>query len=212
MKYDLVVIGAGPAGMSAAIKAASHGATVAIVDENPAAGGKLLGQLYKEPKTGWWIGREVAKSLEEKVKRLGIDYFPENEVWAIFPQWKVLLNHGEELHTDYILLATGAAEKAIPVPGWTIPGVMSIGAAQVLNNFHRVNPGKRIAIIGIDALSLTVANELKLSGAQVIGIYLPPPDDFLDRISNPQQMIAYLSSLADAAPNHFLKLDRKSVV
>ena len=209
MKYDLVVIGAGPAGMSAAIKAASHGAAVAVVDENSAAGGKLLGQLYKEPKSGWWIGKEVAKNLEDKVRKLGIDYFPEREVWGIFPKWNVMLNRGEVLQSDFVLLATGAAEKAIPVPGWTIPGVMSIGAAQVLNNYHRVKPGNRIAIIGVDALSLTVAHELKLAGAQVTGIYLPPPDNFSNGMASPKQIIAYLSSLADAAPNYFLKIAGK---
>ena len=61
MKYDVVVIGAGPAGMSAAIKAAENGASVAIIDENPVAGGKLLGQLHEEPRAVGGLGEKLRK-------------------------------------------------------------------------------------------------------------------------------------------------------
>ncbi|WP_196493724.1 NAD(P)/FAD-dependent oxidoreductase [Ornithinibacillus caprae] len=204
--YDLVVIGAGPAGMSAAIQAAMNGAKVAIIDENPIPGGKLLGQLYKDPKSNeWWIGKDIAKMMDEKIKQLPITCFQESEVWGIFPHWKVNLNTGEELSTKNILLATGAAEKAIPIPGWTKPGAMAIGAAQTLANYHRVKPGNKVAIIGIDPLSLTVAHELKLAGIHVIGIFQPPASKFSHEKSNPKQTISYLSTLAHLAPNPWLK-------
>lgn len=206
MKYDLVVIGSGPAGMSAAIKAAENGATVVIVDENPVAGGKLLGQLHEEPKTGWWIGKEIARDLKSKVDALGITCLQETEVWGIYPNWKIQLNSGESLQTDHLLIATGAAEKAVPIPGWTTPGVMAIGAAQVLNNYHRVKPGKKVAIIGVDPLSLTVAHELKIAGVDVVGIYLPPLNEFTQNQSIPKQMIANLSHMSHLAPNIFLRV------
>ncbi|WP_339228521.1 NAD(P)/FAD-dependent oxidoreductase [Oceanobacillus sp. FSL K6-2867] len=206
MKYDLIIIGAGPAGMSAAIIAASHGARVALVDENPVPGGKLRGQVYKETKAGWWIGEKVARNMENKLKQLDVPCFLECEVWGIYPKWKVLLNNGEQLESDFVLIATGAAEKAIPIPGWTKPGVMAIGAAQVLTNIQRVKPGNRVAIIGIDVLSLTIAYDLKMAGVDVVGIYLPPLNSFSLDKSNPLKMIAYLSSLSHLAPNPILKL------
>jgi len=209
MKYDVVVIGSGPAGMSAAIKAAENGASVAIIDENPIAGGKLLGQLHEEPKIGWWIGKDVAQAMAQKVNNLGIALFQETEVWGIYPHWRVMLNNGEELPTDNVLIASGAAEKAIPISGWTTPGVMAIGAAQVLNNYHRVKPGKRVAIIGVDPLSLTVAHELKIAGVDVVGIFIAPPNEFTREQSNPKKMISYLSSMAHLAPNSVLRLTGK---
>ncbi|MBP1950956.1 NAD(P)/FAD-dependent oxidoreductase [Virgibacillus litoralis] len=205
MKYDLIVIGAGPAGMSAAIKAASYGAKVAVIDENPSAGGKLLGQLHKEPKSGWWHGRKIAREMETNLRQTGVTCFQGKEVWGIYPRWKVIMNNGEELQSENVLIASGATEKAIPVPGWTLPGAMAVGAAQTLTNYHRVKPGNKVAVIGVDPLSLSVAHQLKIAGVHVVGIFLPPNNEFSKDRSTPSQMISYLSSMAHAAPNIFLK-------
>ncbi|MET3698954.1 thioredoxin reductase [Bacillus oleivorans] len=206
MNYDLIIIGAGPAGISAGIKAAEYGAKVVIVDENPTAGGKLLGQLHEEPNQGWWIGRKVAESMVDHANRLGITFLLEREVWGLYPKWTVKLNKGEELTGPFVLIATGAAEKATPIPGWTLPGVMAIGAAQVINNYYRVRTGKKVAIIGINPLSFTVAHELQLAGTNVVGIFIPPINDFSDEASNPKQIIFRLSNLAHLAPNFMLKI------
>ena len=206
MTYDLIIIGAGPAGISAGIKAAENGAKVVIIDENPSAGGKLLGQLHEEPDQGWWIGRKVAESMADQAKTLGISFMLEREVWGMYPKWRVQLNKGEELTGRFVLIATGAAEKGIPIPGWTLPGVMAIGAAQVMNNYYRVRPGKKVAIIGINPLSLTVAHELQMAGADVVGIFIPPMTDFTDETSKPKQIISALSNLAHLAPNSLLKI------
>ncbi len=206
MKYDLIVIGAGPAGMSAAIKAASYGVKVAIIDENPSAGGKLLGQLHKEPKKGWWRGREIARELEANLLQAGVTLFQGKEVWGIYPGWKVLVNSGEKLQAEHVLIASGAAEQAIPISGWTLPGVMAVGAAQTLTNYHRVKPGRKVAIIGVDPLSLSVAHQLKVAGVHVVGIFLPPDSVFSKNKSSPSKTISYLSSMAHAAPNLFFKV------
>ncbi|GGJ42119.1 NAD(P)/FAD-dependent oxidoreductase [Virgibacillus salexigens] len=209
MSYDLVVIGAGPAGMSAAIKAASHGVNVALIDEQPIPGGKLNGQLHQDGKGDWWIGQEVAENLASTINKLSIPCFYEREVWGIDPNWKVMLDQGELLETKNIILATGAAEKSVPVPGWTKPGVMTIGAAQVLTNFHRIKPGEKAAIIGIDALSLTVAQAMKLGGIDVVGIFLFPPESGIDL--KPKQVMKELSNLSHLAPNVWLRTMGKLV-
>ncbi|QDI92896.1 FAD-dependent oxidoreductase [Salicibibacter halophilus] len=205
MKYDLIIVGSGPAGLSAGIEAAKNGLKVIILDENPFAGGKLIGQLHEEPKNGWWIGKQVAASLYNEAKALGVRFLYEREVWGIFPKWNVKLNKGKELHAPFILIATGAAEKAIPLPGWTLPGVMAIGAAQVMNNYHRVQPGKKVAVVGVDPLALTVAHEMKMGGVDVVGLFLPPSNDFSGTKSEPKEMISDLASMAHLAPNVMLK-------
>lgn len=209
MICDVAVIGAGPAGLSAAVAAAEAGASVVVVDENAKPGGKLLGQLHEEPGSGWWIGAEVSKKLAARAVKAGVQILMEREVWGLFPQWKVALNKGDSISAEYVVVATGAAERALPVPGWTLPGVMAIGAAQTLTNYYRVRPGDRIAVVGIDPLSLTVASELKMAGAEVVGIYLPPKDVFSGPRSDPDTILSYLAGMADLAPNPFLRFGGK---
>jgi sarcosine oxidase subunit alpha len=206
MNADLVVIGAGPAGLSAAIQAASYGARVVVVDENPCEGGKLLGQLHEEPGQGWWIGKEVARQLGERARSLGVTLLREREVWGVFPGWQVKMNRQEELEAPYLLIATGAVERAVPIPGWTLPGVMTVGAAQVLANVHWIRPGDRILIVGVDALSLTVARELAMAGADVVGIVLPPPSPFQQLSADPRFSLGYLSRMAHLAPTSLLRM------
>ncbi|WP_395405891.1 NAD(P)/FAD-dependent oxidoreductase (plasmid) [Arthrobacter sp. UC242_113] len=205
MISDVVVIGAGPAGLSAAVTAAEAGADVVVIDENPRAGGKLLGQLHEEPGTGWWIGAEISKKLAERAVNAGVRILTNRQVWNISQKWEVALDTGECVKADYAVVATGAAERPLPVPGWSLPGVMAIGAAQTLTNYYRVRPGDRIAIVGVDPLSLTVAHELSMAGADVVGIYLPGKSIFAGTQADPDTNLEYLAGMSDLAPNAFLR-------
>ena len=205
MISDVVVIGAGPAGLSAAVAAAEAGAIVVVIDENPRAGGKLLGQLHEEPGTGWWIGAEISEKLAERAVKAGVRILTNRQVWNLSPQWEVALDNGESVSAEYAVVATGAAERPLPVPGWSLPGVMAIGAAQTLTNYYRVRPGDRIAIVGIDPLSLTVAHELSMAGADVVGIYLPSKSVFAGSQADPDRNLEYLAGMSDLAPNAFLR-------
>lgn len=205
MVSDVVVIGAGPAGLSAAVAAAEAGASVVVVDENPRAGGKLLGQLHEEPGTGWWIGAEISKKLAGRAVDAGVRILTNRQVWNLSPQWEVALDSGESVTAEYAVVATGAAERPLPVPGWSLPGVMAIGAAQTLTNYYRVRPGDRIAVVGIDPLSLTVAHELSMAGADVVGIYLPGKSVFAGSQADPDRNLEYLARMSDLAPNAFLR-------
>jgi sarcosine oxidase subunit alpha len=211
MRTDLVVIGAGPAGLSAAITAASYGAKVVVVDENQQPGGKLLGQLHEEPGTGWWIGKNIAEELLKKALSYGVKVWQQNEVWGLYPGWRVKSNRHPDIEAACVLLATGAAERGLPIPGWTLPGVMAVGAAQVMANVHRVRPGNRILVVGVDALSMTIARELSLAGAEVVGIALPPPSVFIEHKAEPRFHMETLSRLADMAPSAFLRMAGKMV-
>jgi sarcosine oxidase subunit alpha len=208
---DVAVIGAGPAGLSAAIAAAEAGARVTVIDENPAPGGRLLGQLHQESDGNWWIGKEVAAELTDRAAVAGVQLMERREVWGMYPEWKLALDGGETLTASCVVLASGAAERALPIPGWTLPGAMTIGAAQTLTNYYRVLPGKRVAVVGVDPLSLTVAHELTMAGAEVVGIYLPPADLFSKEKGDPQYNLGYLAGMADLAPNAFLRAGAKLV-
>lgn len=172
---DVIVIGAGPAGLAGAIACAQHGLEVTVLDEFIKPGGRLLGQLHEERPGKWWNGIEESKRLHEKAKQLsvhihcGVSVFDLEKAQKL---WKIHTDAGT-FDAPFILLATGAAEFPIPIPGWTLPGVMSIGAAQVMTNVHRVRAGKKGIIIGANILSFAILNELQLAGIRVERIILP---------------------------------------
>src|SRR5699024_4230380 len=133
---DLAIIGAGPAGLSAAITCREHGLSVVVVDEFPKTGGRLLGQLHEEPNGEWWNGIKESDILTaqaeafETVIRLGESVHNFGKLEKHF----VVHTNSEHISAKDVLIATAAAESAATIPGWTLPGVMSIGAAQVMRN------------------------------------------------------------------------------
>ena len=83
---------------------------------------------------------------------------------------------------ENLLIATGAAETAAPIPGWTLPGVMSIGAAQVMTNVHRVRVGNKGIVVGVNVLSAAIARELQLAGIELHSMALPANSTRLRKI------------------------------
>ncbi|WP_183192431.1 NAD(P)/FAD-dependent oxidoreductase [Brevibacillus fluminis] len=213
MKVDVAVIGGGPAGLTAAKEIASHGGSVVVVDENSTFGGKLLGQLHEEPGgNNWWKGGEIAAKLVEETKAAGATLMPQTQVWGLETGWTVHIadTRNRELpfraiQAKAVLLATGAVEKPLAMPGWTLPGVMTVGAAQVLTNVNRVKPGKRVIIAGVDVLSLTIARAMKLAGVELVGIVLPGRSEFSQGRSNPLELLKQLQSMTHLAPNPLLR-------
>lgn len=208
MKVDLLVVGSGPAGLAAATAAAARGLQVLVADEHPRPGGRLPGQLHEVPGRGWHVGAQAAARLLEAARAAGVRLCPGTEIWSITPGWRVNLR-GPGLpgtvRADRLVLATGAAERPAVVPGWTLPGVMTVGAAQVLANVHRVRPGRRAVVVGVNALSLTIARELALAGVGVLGIALPPPGLLNGARAVPEQVVAELGRLAHLAPSPLLR-------
>jgi sarcosine oxidase subunit alpha len=206
---DLLIIGAGPAGLSAAIAGAecSSGFHIRIVDEFIKPGGRLLGQLHQEPGGNWWNGIEEAERLRTRALQLGVKIQVGVSVYdmqAADEGWNVYTNDGM-MSAKNVLLATGAAEKAIPIPGWTLPGVMSIGAAQVMTNVHRVKVGSRGIVIGINALSMAILHELILGGVSVSTVVLPPPHEMSGDAAKPEHVMQSLSRLTHLAPSPIIR-------
>jgi sarcosine oxidase, subunit alpha len=206
VKTDVVVVGGGPSGLSAAIELGSRGASVIVVDDHPTLGGKLQGQLHEEGKPRkWWKGIEHAENLIQKARNANVKLLTGKQVWGLEPGWNVHvsdLTKNEEalvIKARCVLLATGAVEKPVPIKGWTLPGVISIGAAQVMTNVYGVLPGVKVIVAGIDILSLTIARSMKLSGADVLGIYMLPKSPFSNNAS-PLSQLNELKELTEHAP------------
>lgn len=207
----VIVIGAGPAGLSAAITIAKNGYEVLILDEYMLAGGRLLGQLYEEEKGKWWNGMKESKRLHDKAVALGIEIrlgTPVSNIEKLDGSW-VIYTDEETYYTSHLLLATGAAEVPLPIPGWTLPGVMSVGAAQVMTNVHRVKPGNRGVIIGVNVLSSAIAMELKLADIDVAAITLPKMNQVTKESGNPMDVMNSLLHVSHMAPSAFVKLGGK---
>lgn len=211
---DVIIVGAGPAGLTAAITCAHKGLKVLVIDEYMIPGGRLLGQLYEQPDGTWWNGIKESEKLYQQVKDLGVcinlgtsvsNIVKEKEKWTVYTDRGVYV-------TKHLLLATGAAEAPAPVPGWTLPGVMSVGAAQVMTNVHRVKPGKRGVIIGVNVLSSAIAMELKLAGIDIACLALPHHNKITNGHGQPRKVFESLLHVAHMAPSPLVKFGSKLIV
>lgn len=184
---DVLIIGGGPAGLCAAIEAASYGASVILADENPRMGGQLYKQIHKffgsKAHFAGTRGFEIAKLLIKQAEELGVDIRPNTRALGLMDDGCVTLlditpgkKHSREtIQAKTVILATGAKENALPFPGWTIPGVMGAGAAQTFANVHGTLVGKDIVIIGSGNVGLIVGYQLTQAGANIKAIVEAAP-------------------------------------
>lgn len=164
-KFGVLVIGAGPAGIAAACAAAESDARVGIVDDNPAAGGQI-----------WRGGAEHSPSKEAsewhaRLARANVSFIYGAKVVAresaevlVAETWERTL----KLKFAKLVIATGARERFLPFPGWTLPGVMGAGGLQALVKSGLFVAGKRVVIAGSGPLLLAVAEYLRRAGAKII--------------------------------------------
>ena len=165
---DVLVVGGGAGGLAAAIAARRAGARVTVLDEMPAPGG----QYYKQAADGATLDRQQAEgaALVAGARSSGAEIVAGAEVWGAFEGLLFLAEiDGAPLiaRPRTAIIATGACERPSIVPGWTLPGVMTTGAAQSLWRRYRTLPGRRVAVCGSGPLNLQVALELAHGGAEV---------------------------------------------
>ena len=174
IQTQLAIIGAGPAGLCAAIEAAKAGVKVSVFDENRAPGGQLIKQIHKffgskEHKAGI-RGIDIGTKLLKEASELNVDIWLDTVVWGIFERNVLGIIRNEKTDKvvpERVILATGASENTIAFEGWTLPGVMGAGAAQTMMNLHRVLPGKRVLMVGSGNVGLIVAYQLLQAGATI---------------------------------------------
>lgn len=184
-EVEILVIGAGPAGLSAAIEAAKYGAEVLVVDENSKPGGQLFKQIHKffgsrRHKAGV-RGIDIGTELLAEVQKLGVEVMLNTTAYGIYPndEGVALAVNGEEgviVHPKKVVMATGASENPLAFPGWTLPGVVGAGAIQTMINVHRVPVGKKVLMIGSGNVGLIVSYQLLQSGTDVAGIVEAAPE------------------------------------
>ncbi len=162
--FDVLVIGGGPAGMAAAAVAAEHRARVGIVDDNPNFGGQIWrggphGQPNRDAST--WTQR-LQMSGATALCGLRVVHQPEEGVLLAEG-----LNGFCELRYENLMLATGARERFLPFPGWTLPNVMGAGGLQAMVKSGLPIRGKRVVVAGTGPLLLAVAAYLRKHGAEI---------------------------------------------
>ncbi len=176
-RVDLAIIGAGPAGLSAALMARAAGVPVTVIDENPLPGGQIFRQMprgFRALRPGA-LGHTYSKGqdLLEQVAGADVQVLSNTLVWGIFHPLTLALEREDEaeaLQCRALVLATGAHDRPIPFPGWTLPGVMTLGAAQTLVKSQRILPGRRMVLAGSGPFLLPVAAQLLRGGARVAAI------------------------------------------
>ena len=187
-RHDLAVIGAGPAGLAAALTAADDGVRVALIDGAPDAGGQFYRQTARQLRArrperlhhGWSTWESLRDRLAEHREAGRITFLAERHVWhveapgdgfavraLVGPEQKT----SEMVAADGLVLATGGYERVLPFPGWTLPGVLTSGGAQAMLKAGLVLPGRRVVVGGSGPLLLPVASGLAAAGANVVGLY-----------------------------------------
>lgn len=179
--YDVAIIGAGPAGLAAAVEAGKRGAKTVVIDENNRPGGQLFKQIHKffgsrEHRAGV-RGYRIGEQLLAEAKAFGIEVLLDSVVWGLFDRTAAVRRQGQPalVEAKTMILATGANENAIAFPGSTLPGVMGAGAVQTMINVHRVLPGNRVAVLGSGNVGLIVAYQLLQAGAEVAAVLEAAP-------------------------------------
>lgn len=183
MSGSVVVVGAGPAGLMAAREAVRRGAHTTLIDEAARPGG----QIYRQSASAQGaakVGLDTERARKDAV--LGAFAEVENQVeylrgataYSLFPGPELHVAHEgatREMRPDVVVLATGVCERAIPFPGWTLPGVVFAGGVQAMIKAHAVRAGDRIVVAGAGPLPVAVAAQLVEAGARVPCVALMNP-------------------------------------
>ncbi len=175
---DIAVVGAGPAGMSAALAAAEQGARVALIERDDHLGGQLIKQTHKffgsgrqdAGTRGFVIARKLAAAaaseplIEVRTNSTVIGYYSDKVLYLEEP------DRLAKLKADRTIFATGAAERMLPFIGNDRPGVYGAGAVQTLMNVHGVRPGRRVLMVGAGNIGLIVSYQLLQAGVEVAAL------------------------------------------
>jgi NADPH-dependent 2,4-dienoyl-CoA reductase/sulfur reductase-like enzyme len=198
----VVVIGAGPAGLRAAEMLARGGVRPVLIDEAERPGGQIDRQpppgAARSPSAlyGFEAGKAVA--VHAILARLGeiIDYRPRTLVWNVFQQGLDTLTAGRHGAFDFdrLVIASGAMDRVLPFRGWTLPGVFTLGGAQIALKAQGVSIGRRVAFVGAGPLLPLVAYQYAKAGAEIAAVLDVTP--FAAKLKNAPGLLAHPGTFA----------------
>ncbi|GAA0595247.1 NAD(P)/FAD-dependent oxidoreductase [Streptomyces crystallinus] len=227
------MIGAGCAGLSGAVTASELGLSVALLDASPQIGG----QFFRHPAPATGAARPEAlhhdwslfTGLRHRLEATAVDLLGGHHVWTVTRDgdggpWSVHATTGADGGEDRpvrvraraVLLATGAYERQLPFPGWTLPGVVGAGGAQAMLKSGLVLPGRRVVVAGSGPLLLAVASSLAAAGARVPAVV--EAAGYLGYARHPYALAVNPRKLAEAAVHgtalvrHRVRLRTRSAV
>ena len=179
MTVELAIIGAGPAGMAAAALADELGLETVLIDEQSSPGGQMY-RAIERAETGTPLGSDylAGQPLVAALRASRVDYRPGTTLWHVDSEGALFLEtagRAEILTARRTLLTTGAIERPVPIPGWTLPGVMTAGASQVLLKSAGLVPEGRVVLAGQGPLLYLVAAQLAHAGAPPIALFETAP-------------------------------------
>lgn len=172
METDIAVIGAGPAGLAAATAARTCGCRVLIVDAFSIPGGQYFMQPLEKTEV---LSTQAARGQQAitEAESAGVEFLNETEIFAAYPGFKLYASGPDgpvRIECQSVIVATGAHDRTVAFPGWTLPGVMTAGAGQRMAKVNGVIPGKRIVIAGSGPFLFAVAESLISKGASIAAV------------------------------------------
>ncbi|MGJ4914825.1 NAD(P)/FAD-dependent oxidoreductase [Bradyrhizobium sp. HKCCYLRH2060] len=202
-EYDVVVIGAGPAGLAATAATAGAGLSTLLLDENAGPGGQVWRAIHSTPVkreallgTDYWSGAEIAKAAETS----GAEIIPRATVWSLDRNLELGVSIGGGsafIKARRVIIATGAQERPFPIQGWTLPGVMTAGAAQTMLKSSGLVPDGPTVIAGQGPLLWLLAAQILRLGGRI--------DRVLDTTPRANYMAALPHAFAFMTSPYFLK-------
>jgi len=178
-KYELIIIGGGPAGLRAAIEAANHQVKTLLIERSHELGGQLIKQTHKffgsKLQYASKRGFDIAKILVDQVLSLHqyIEIMTDTTVVALYPDKVITTLHFDQYQkftSDAYIIATGASEKYLAFKNNDLPGIYGAGAVQTLMNQYGVMPGKKVVMVGSGNIGLIVSYQLVQAGVEVLAI------------------------------------------
>ncbi len=174
--YDVIVIGAGPAGLSAATVLSGMGLDVLVLDEQK----KVGGQIYRNIEGAgsrqlelFGADYRAGVKISENFRKSRVTYENQAVVWQVEPAGRVCYsknNASKQVRANYIIAATGAMERPVPIPGWTLPGVMGAGAVNNLAKDAGLTPSGKVVLAGSGPLLILEAALLAKKGVSIAAI------------------------------------------